>query len=731
MNVSLVEQFATFYGIETEFTDLAGNNIRLPQDKIQNLLNMLGVNTDDDVIAEQQLTDLKDVFWENHLFPVSVQQAADTFIITLQVTISQANEPVILELETEQHEKIRFELIPVEGELTDASQLKDTEYHQYRHIMPHALPEGYHKLTIVDAKDDKPASQHLVITPDRCYQPAEFTTKRQWGVAIQLYALRSARNWGIGDFTDLANLNRYLARYGADFVGLNPVHALYPAVPENASPYSPSSRRWLNIVYIDVTAMPGYPASSAAAMLINSASFQQQLAELRQDDWVNYTGVMQLKLPLMRILYQWFSEQITELAELHRAFRDFKNTAGESLQQLALYDALHAFLLQQNNDNWGWPVWPEEYQAPDSEQVKQFAAEHDTELDFYCYLQFIAQRQLQAAQQIAKESGMLLGLYRDLAVGVSTASTEIWSNPDLYCRRASIGAPPDAMGPAGQNWGLPPMYAHKLYQQAYQPTVELFRANMQDSGALRIDHVMGLLRLWWVPEGAKTADEGAYLYYPVEDVLNILALESQRQKTVIVGEDLGTVPAGIRELLAKYGIYSYKVFLFEQAADGGFISPAHYQEQALATITTHDLPTLTGFWHCDDLRLGKEVGIYQDDVQLQQLYQQRHINKQRILDTLHGHKMLPEDFPRSAENLQMTRELNYAIQRHMAAGASQLLCLQLEDWLEMDKPVNIPGTSNEYPNWRRKLSNELEQWAEDEHIDNLLRQITILRAVKP
>jgi len=236
--------------------------------------------------------------------------------------------------------------------------------------------------------------------------------------------------------------------------------------------------------------------------------------------------------------------------------------------------------------------------------------------------------------------------------------------------------------------------------------------------------VMALLRLWWVPKSAENASGGAYVYYPIMDLLGILALESQRNNAVIIGEDLGTVPDGIRELLQQYGVYSYRVFFFETAADGGYISPAHYPRQAMATLTTHDLPTLIGFWHCDDLRLGKELGLYKDDGQLHALFAQRHANKQHILDSLHGHHVLPHDYERSVQHLAMDKTLNYAMQRHLAATSSQLLCLQLEDALQMSQPVNIPGTSTEYPNWRRKLSQPLEQWRQNDEIRQLFLDIS-------
>ena len=256
--------------------------------------------------------------------------------------------------------------------------------------------------------------------------------------------------------------------------------------------------------------------------------------------------------------------------------------------------------------------------------------------------------------------------------------------------------------------------------------IDLFRANMQNSGALRIDHVMALLRLWWVPKGAESAGDGAYIYYPIQDLLGILALESQRHQVVVIGEDLGTVPDGIREILAEYGMYSYRVFFFEKAEDGGYVSPAHYPVQAMATLTTHDMPTLIGYWHCGDLHLGKEVGLYRDD-QLPGLFESRHKDKQKILDSLHGHQMLAPHFDHNVDHVGMSTELSYAIQRHVAKGSSQLLCLQLEDWMEMTQPVNIPGTSDEYPNWRRKLTMTLEQLSEQQNVNQLLQELTRLR----
>lgn len=721
MDATLQAELIAFCGIETDFNDAWGNPSTVTEQHQLQLLAAQGFDIEDDETARLQLLERQLDFWQQPLQAVSVQRVDEPLQLLLQVTLEQANTELVFTLTAEDGAKQVFNLTPVEGELVQVVVLDEVEYHQYQHLLPEQLPTGYHQLSLSDTA----FTQKLIITPGQCYVPQSFQSQKQWGIALQLYGLRSERNWGIGDFTDLSNTVKYLAVVGADFIGLNPIHALYPAMPQSASPYSPSSRRWLNVSYIDVTAMPGFSLCARTQSLVSAPAFVQQLTQQRSKDFVDYSGVMQLKLPVMKSLYQWFAGQKdSNNNAMSNAFKQFKADGGTSLQQLALYDALHAYLYQQDNMHWGWPNWPEEYRDPQSDTVQAFAAKHQAELDFYCYLQFIAQQQLAQAQQLAKDAGMLLGLYRDLAVGVSEASTEIWGNPDLYCRDASVGAPPDPLGPAGQNWGLPPMYPYQLYKQGYQPFIDLLRANMQHAGALRIDHVMALLRLWWVPKTAENAGGGAYVYYPIMDLLGILALESQRNQAVIIGEDLGTVPEGIRDLLAQYNVYSYRVFFFETAADGGYISPTHYPVQAMATLTTHDLPTLIGFWHCEDLRLGKDLGLYKDEAQLQGLYAQRHANKQRILDSLHGHHSLPGDYSRSAENLGMDQTLNYAMQRHLAVTSSQLLCLQLEDALQMTQPVNIPGTSNEYPNWRRKLSEPIEQWSQNQHIRQLFTDIS-------
>ena len=732
MNPEIIEQLVMARGIESEYTDAWGQQALIKQESKQKILAAMGYPMDDEGALINAINTEAEQHWLTVAEPVIVTKVGAKTLFSFKLPIDYANDELTLNLVQQGKQVAGFSFIPVDNELVAAVEIRDVEIQQYCLEIDLELEMGYYDFELVEADVEEPLGQgRLIVAPNACYKQTELQQgKKMWGPSVQLYCVKSKRNWGVGDFTDLQYLIEKVAQRGADFVGLNPIHALYPANANACSPYSPSSRRWLNIIYIDVEAVIGYQSSVEVQAIVNDSAFQAQLAEAKSSTQVDYGSVMDLKLRALKPLYSDFvREHLANDTEQAQAFAEFKLAGGESLLQLATYDAIQDQYKTQGadiSDNWGWPVWPEEMQDYDSAAVQQFAEDHAALVDFYAFLQFIAASQLEQVDRVSKAQGMAIGTYRDLAVGVSEGSTEIWANKDLYRTDASVGAPPDVLGPLGQNWGLPPMDPVKLHQQAYQPIIDLFRSNMQACGALRIDHVMALLRLWWVPKG-DSAKEGTYVYYPVDDLLAILALESHLNQCSIIGEDLGTVPDDIVGKLQENGIHSYKVFFFEQAADGGFYSPEHYIEQAMATLTTHDMPTLIGYWHCKDLELGQEIGLYKGDDLIQGLYQSRAQDKQQILNTLHGHKSIPDHLERDAMKLGMTQELNYGLQIHMAKGASALLSLQLEDWLQMDMPVNIPGTSDEYPNWRRKLTVDLEDIFAMSEVNHLADQLTQAR----
>lgn len=698
-----------------------GDEAKVSDETLRRLLTSLGYDTssDEKLLASAEKKHKKDV-----LVPVLVLRDGEPVEVELNLGTSARESEFSWRLETEQGEVL-------EGYLQ--SQIVRDERAEGGPLvfaLPKNLAWGYHKLIISRKRRKTPYEMSLIITPKACFKQEDLNQhKKLWGPSIQLYTLRTQHNWGIGDFGDLKQLVSDIASRGGDFIGLNPIHSLFPANPEGASPYSPSSRRWLNIMYIDVSSVPEFALSAEAQQRVGSAEFQQRLQKARDSHWVNYTEVSQLKMSVLPLLFSEFkARHLDKNTDRARAFLDFVEKGGESLLHQAAFDALHADLHAEDSGVWGWPVFPEKYRTFDAAGTQKYIKDNQDRVHLYMYLQWIADDQIKEAQALAEEKGMAVGLYRDLAVGVADSGSETWADEGNLVLDASIGAPPDILGPLGQNWGLPPLNPQVLEATGYDAYIKLLRANMKHCGALRIDHVLGLLRLWWIPKGEK-ATEGAYLYYPVEDMLAILALESHRHQCSVIGEDLGTVPDEIVDILRDAGVHSYKVFFFETSKeDGGFISPKHYAEQSMAALCTHDMPTLRGFWHCDDLKMGREIGLYPDEKQLEGLFADRLKCKQGILDSVRWHGYLPEGIGHDAQFVPMDSYLSEALQLHVAAGDSALLSVQLEDWLEMDQPVNIPGTVDEYPNWRRKLSMNLDEIFSREDVNRISKRLTEVRA---
>ncbi|EIF5158636.1 4-alpha-glucanotransferase [Vibrio cholerae] len=716
-----LKQVAAMAKIADRYVSAWGSEAQVEDDTIRRLLASLGYDTSSDeaLLQSAEKKHKKDV-----VDPVLVVHQGSAIEVPLYLGVSARESEFDWRLQTEQGEVL-------EGYLQ--SQIVRDERAEGGPLvfaLPNDLPLGYHTLLIARKRRKAPYEMTLIVTPQACYkQPALAQGKKLWGPSVQLYTLRTQHNWGMGDFGDLKQLVADIASRGGDFVGLNPIHALFPANPEGASPYSPSSRRWLNILYIDVSSVPEFALSAEAQQKVGSPEFQQRLQKVRDAHWVNYSEVAELKMSVLPLLFAEFKKRhLDKQTDRAHAFLKFVEEGGESLLHQAAFDALHAELHAQDASVWGWPVFPEKYRRFDNSAVQKFIEDHQDVVHIYMYLQWIADTQIHEVQSLAEEKGMAVGLYRDLAVGVADSGSETWADHGNLLQDVSIGAPPDVLGPLGQNWGLPPLNPQALQATAYDAYIKLLRANMKHCGALRIDHVLGLLRLWWIPKG-ENATKGAYIYYPVKDMLAILALESHRHQCSVIGEDLGTVPDEIVELLRDAGVHSYKVFFFETSKeDGGYVSPAHYAEQSMAALCTHDMPTLRGFWHCDDLKMGREIGLYPDEEQLQGLFDDRLKSKQGILDSVAWHSYLPDGVGRDATQVPMDSYLSEALQLHVAAGSSALLSVQLEDWLEMDKPVNIPGTVNEYPNWRRKLSMNLDEIFAREEVNHIAARLTEVRS---
>jgi 4-alpha-glucanotransferase len=538
-------------------------------------------------------------------------------------------------------------------------------------VWPADIPEGSYRLLLTDASgcsDDVP----LIVAPEKAFG-GDFD--RCWLLAVQLYGVRSARNWGIGDFGDLEGLIELAGQLGADGVGLNPLHALFDDRPGDCSPYSPNSRLFLNALYIDVGRAPGFQPGAA-----DSAA----LAKLRQSDIVDYVAVAALKWRALRLAFGKFQADAND--PQRPDFDKFRSERAPLLQSFACFEVLrHKF-------NGPWWEWPEQWRQPNEascDRLRQ-GADRD-EIEFIEFVQWIADRQLGACQARAKSLGMKVGLYLDVAVGVQSDGFDAWNEQVAIARRLAVGAPPDALNTAGQDWGLAGFNAAGLERKSFEPYREMLRASMRHAGAIRLDHVLGLKRLYLVPRGF-APDHGVYVRMPFEALLAATAQESVAHRCVVIGEDLGTVPEGFREEMADWGIWSYQVMMFERDDSGRFRGIDYYTPNALVTFNTHDLSTYAGWRSFSDLKLKRSLGIdpgESDDARWQALTMLSEVLRHHAIDT---HDL-------------------YAVAAFLARTRSRLLAISLEDLLGVIEQPNIPGTVDEHPNWRRRLPLALDQIA--------------------
>ena len=723
---SLLDQLARQRGIGDAYHNYRGDLMTISRATKTAILGAMGCPTTDPQAIARVLRESNAEGWRSLLGHVAVVHPG-RFAVTIAVAAEELDRSidwcVTLEKGGERRGRVRA------GDLQEYERAEIDGRWQTRRALqlPEDLAHGYHALNVA-IDGGRAESCALIVAPRGCFEPRALQEgHRLWGVAVQLYTLRSQRNWGIGDFADLGDVVRACAPSGASFIGLNPLHALFPGNSRHFSPYSASSRHFLNVLYIAVERLPEFAECGLARQMVAAPGFQAELERMRATAVVDYPGVARAKLSVLRELFDHFQrEHLARGTDRAAKFRAYVAERGESLRLHALYDAIDGHMRAQDGDRyWGWPVWPEELRNPAHDGVRAFEAAHASSVQYYAWLQWVADEQLREAQSLARELGMPIGLYGDYAVGVNPSGSETWSDQALYRKSAGVGAPPDALALMGQDWGIPPQDPNVLMAEEYQPFRNLIAANMRHFGALRLDHVMALFRQWWVPVGLG-ATEGGYVHYPVDDLMSVLALESERHACLVVGEDLGTVPAEMSHAMGERAVYSYRVLLFEKHADGRFLQPHEYPRRAIATVTTHDLPTLKGYWTGSDIELRQRLALYPSEEIRMYVVHERVRDRAALLDALEQAGLKPAGCDGSGSSF--SDALARAIQVYLARSSSALVVLQAEDLIGMPDPVNVPGTSDEHANWQRKMSQTVEQIFADGPVRDLLRDVQQARS---
>jgi (1->4)-alpha-D-glucan 1-alpha-D-glucosylmutase len=707
-----LEALASIFGVELEYTDIWGNRHTAPESTLLTLLRAMGVDIDTPDAATAVLEDEISRLWKHRLEPVYVvSERSSPVAITVRAPRAEEHKQFSWFLEEEKGARHEGRFRPVDLERLESRELNGAIIDRYRLLLPIVPDHGYHRFTLTggpggDKESTQRESSTIIVTPAHCYMPPHLAEGgRTWGVAAQLYGLDSGRNWGIGDFTDLSDLVTWCAKRGGGIVGVNPLHGLFLHNPSHASPYSPSSRLLLNILYLDIEAVPDFAECVEVSDLVGTPPFQSRLEGVRKNNLVDYGEVRDVKLTILDMLYHSFRlNHLLQNTERGREFRHFIADGGEMMERFALFDALQEHFHESDKTIWGWPVWPEPYRSPESREVEEFGEKHRERVEFYLYLQWEAERQLHQVGLCCLGNRLSVGLYLDLAVSIDRGGAEAWANQDIYALDMSVGAPPDDFSMSGQNWGLPPMIPSRLRERAYAPFIATLRHSMRHAGAIRIDHIMALMRLFCIPPHAP-ASEGAYLHFPFEELLGIVALESVNNSCLVIGEDLGTVPDAVREGMARRGILSYKLFYFEKEWEGDFRAPRDYPTDALVSVSTHDLPTLRGYWEGADLTLRRELNLFPSEETYNNQISARGRDRGLLLTALDSEGLLPEGVttdPASAP--RMTEGLSTAIHTYLARTSCKIHMVQIEELLNQDEQANIPGTTDQHPNWRRKLN---------------------------
>ena len=672
-----LSQLATAHGVATEFWDWQGRHTPVSAESVLAVLGALGVDAGSEEAVERALADVEREPWTRVLPAVTVMTDEDETTVPLRVP-----QGTVFDAEVVLEDGTRRPLEAAPGK-RETRRLDGTTVVRIDLELAAGLPLGWHAVEVRAGTDVRRMS--LVVTPARIELPEglQVPGAQSWGLMTQLYAMRSSESWGTGDLADLGDVGAWTAGLGADFVLVNPLHAAEPVGEMEPSPYLPTSRRFVNPIYLRVEDVPEVAYLSAA---------ERQLVEWHSDDAKRYLdldllerdAVWRAKESALRLIFR----QHRSLRRT-RAFQAYVEREGRGLVDFATWCAI----AQEHGTS--WRSWPEELQDPTGAAVEAYRERHTEEVEFHCWLQWNLDDQLAQVQRDLIDTGMSLGVISDLAVGVHPEGADAWGLGDALARGVTVGAPADQYNQLGQDWSQPPWRPDKLAELGYAPYRDMVRAALRDSGGLRVDHVIGLFRLWWIPQGAKPY-QGTYVRYDHEAMIGILLLEAHRAGAVVIGEDLGTVEPWVRDYLKERGVMGTSILWFERdwEGDGGLVPPEDYRELCLATVTTHDLPPTAGYLQGVHVDLRHGLGLLERSLEEETAAEER--SRDEVLADLRRRGLLREGAP-VAEQVE-------ALHAFLTQTPAKLVGVSVSDLAGDIRVVNQPGTDEEYPNWRMPLA---------------------------
>jgi len=687
----LINELADLSGIIPEYWDIFGSKHITPIETKKAILKSMKLNINSEESIKNEIYAQKARPWNRFLEPVKVISVNEQpFKISIHVPVEEREEDKVYiswSIRNEEGKKID-EFALSRNELT----ISDEQWMYGRRYIKIDLSDkchrdiGYYSIDITFRIPTMEISgtSKIIITPDSCYIPPELANGKTWGLSINLYSICSSQNWGVGDFGDLKKVIKWVSGLKGGFVGINPLHAIPNKKPFGISPYSPITRLYKNFIYLDMESIAEVKELIGQWSMVNGQwkEIETQIDELRSCELIDYEKIASLKISVLRNAFEIFYKKHYLKNSLRcKDFRRYISEEGNNLESFAAYLSLTS---------------------------------DEKEILFYKYIQWLIDEQLEEISELAKNLGMPIGLYHDLAIGSIGGGSDVWNYQDVIAEGIDLGAPPDDFNPTGQNWGFPPLVPERLKESGYELFIQTIRKNMQHFGALRIDHALGMFRQFWIPKGMP-ALHGAYVKQPTEDLLRIIAMESVRNRTMVIAEDLGTIGENVRASLLRFNMLSYRLLYFERNyPDPSFLSPERYSEMALCAVTTHDLPTIYGWWSGRDIEAKKRLGVYPEEDRYQKHIEDRERDKALLLDAINSLLVTRYLLPK-----EMTPDLCLAIYEYLARTPCKLLAVSLDDAIGMLDQQNMPGITDSYPSWMQKTSITLEQMLSDNWFPDL------------